>query len=120
MGVYLNMFLRIKGGIDLSEMIKTAMEFDRIAREEVENAEAKKSNIHELLRERKEKIHEEYMKDVDAKVASYIQKQEDNLVSQNEQNEKDLNDAISILEKRYDEKQDDWVNTIVKNVVNAH
>lgn len=103
----------------MSEIIKTAMEIDRAARDEVEQAEMKKNNIHELLRERKDKIHNDYMKDIDAKVEKHIHLQEEALASQQEQNEKDLNQAISILEERYEKQHDDWVDTIVKNVI-AH
>lgn len=111
--------LSCKGGIDLSEIIKSAMEVDRLAREEVEKAQEKKTNIHELLRERKEKIHNDYMKDVDQKVQAYICGQDESLRELEKQNKLDIDDAISLLQKSDVENHEDWVDSIVKNVVHA-
>ena len=103
----------------MSELIKEAMEIDRKAREEVEAAEARKCNIHELLLERKQKIHDDYMKDVDQKVQEYVKKQDQSLVLLQEENDKQLNEAIAILDKRFADEHDTWVDAIVKNVMQA-
>lgn len=100
-------------------MIKEAMEIDRLARAEVEAAEAKKKSIHDLLRERKEKIHDEYMKDVDAKVKVYIEKQDTSLRLLQERNDKQLEEAIAALEERDAREHDAWVEAIVNNVISA-
>lgn len=95
------------------------MEVDRLAREEVEKAQEKKANIHELLKERKEKIHNDYMKDVDQKVETYIHGQNESLCELEKQNKLDLEDAKTLLQKNDEENHEDWVDSIVKNVIYA-
>ncbi|NBK98987.1 MAG: hypothetical protein EOM50_13400 [Erysipelotrichia bacterium] len=103
----------------MSELIKAAIDIDFKAQALVEQAEKKKANLHEQLRVRKEKIYADYMKDVDDKIAAYTVSQEEVLKEKKRENEKMIEETLSMLQKHYEEKKDAWINAIVQNVLGS-
>lgn len=101
----------------MERFLKDAIEIDENARRQVEDAEQKKNNVHNLLKEQKKVINERYTKEAESKASEY----EENLKKKSEELKENaealVSEELTRLQENYDKNHTTWEEKIFKNVI---
>lgn len=101
----------------MRDMISRIIEMDKTARELTQRAQKDKINSEQEIKIKKEEIRNEYLERARKRIA-INEKTEQKLAQEQKQSiQKNYKKILFNLEKTYDEKCDEWVDAIVKNVL---
>ncbi len=101
----------------MKDMISRIIEMDKTARELTQRAQKDKINSEQEIKIKKEEIRNEYLGRARKRI-SINEKTEQKLAEEQKQSiQENYKKVLSNLEKTYNQKCDEWVDTIVKNVL---
>lgn len=104
----------------MNDVIKDLIQMDRKAMETVEAAKAKQAEFKSQLAAEKEKIQSEYAQKVESQIKTLQTEAEANLQQQFKDIEARYHNAVEILDKKFGESKDQWIDEIADRCMHAN
>ena len=103
----------------MEELIRTIVEADKKARNNVASKKQLKNNVQDQIQEKKDEIKARYQEETKRCICEKRAELDKELAVSMEQEEKDYEEALSAMQKHYETHREDWVNRIVSHCLDA-
>lgn len=104
----------MKGGLVLNTIIRQIIDADKQARERVEQAKAERQKARNLIADEKDDVQKKFKAEVEEKLEAKRAELKRDFESEVALSQKEYAASLAALETLYDEKKDEWIESIVK------
>jgi hypothetical protein len=98
----------------LDKVIQDIVAIDLECSQIVEKARQKKQDVQAHMNEKKKEIYDSFVKEYQVKIDAHKKELEEQIQATKERNEEDYKKSLAHLSDLYNEKENEWVDTIVK------